>query len=84
VFFEEVRVWMARFDAEERRARGETVPPDVELYLKSLVASAVVRSASWRTSTRPACDTTPVPPPVTSRPRDHAGAFTWKVLLELD
>jgi len=40
-FFEEVRVWMARFDAEERKARGETVPPDVELYLKSLVASAV-------------------------------------------
>jgi hypothetical protein len=43
-----------------------------------------VRSASWRTSTRPACDTTPVPPPVTSRPRDHAVAFTWKVLLALD
>jgi len=40
-FFEEIRVWMARFDAEERKARGETVPPDVELYLKSLVASAV-------------------------------------------
>ena len=40
-FFEEIRIWMARFDAEERRARGETVPPDVELYLKSLVASAV-------------------------------------------
>ena len=34
-FFEEVRVWMAKFDAEERRARGETVPPDVELYLRS-------------------------------------------------
>jgi type I restriction enzyme, R subunit len=40
-FFEEIRVWMARFDAEERKARGEAVPPDIELYLKSLVASAV-------------------------------------------
>jgi type I restriction enzyme, R subunit len=40
-FFEEIRVWMARYDAEERRARGETVPPDVELYLKSLTDSAI-------------------------------------------
>jgi type I restriction enzyme, R subunit len=40
-FFEEVRRWMAKYDAEERRARGETVPPDVELYLKSLAAGAV-------------------------------------------
>src|ERR1022692_5294314 len=32
---------MARFDAEERKARGETIPPDVELYLKSLTASAI-------------------------------------------
>jgi hypothetical protein len=30
----------------------------------------------------PACETTPVPPPVTSRPRDHPVAFTPKVLLE--
>ena len=27
---------------------------------------------------RPACDTIPVPPPVTSRPRDHPVAFTQK------
>ena len=40
-FFEEVRMQNARFDAEERRARGETIPPDVELYLKSLTASAI-------------------------------------------
>ena len=40
-FFEEIRTWMARFDAEERRARGEAIPPDVELYLKSLTASAI-------------------------------------------
>ncbi len=40
-FFEEIRVMMARRDAEDRRARGETVSPDVELYLKSLAASAI-------------------------------------------
>jgi len=40
-FFEEIRMLNARFDAEERKARGETVPPDVELYLKSLTASAI-------------------------------------------
>jgi type I restriction enzyme R subunit len=40
-FFEEIRSTMARFDAEDRKARGETIPPDVELYLKSLAASAV-------------------------------------------
>ncbi len=40
-FFEEVRVWMAKYDAEERRARGETVPPDVELYLRQLTAGAI-------------------------------------------
>lgn len=40
-FFEEVRRWMAKSDADDRRARGESVPPDVELYLKSLAAGAV-------------------------------------------
>ena len=40
-FFEEVRMLNARFDAEERKARGEAVPPDIELYLKSLTASAI-------------------------------------------
>ena len=40
-FFEEIRVWMARFDAEERKARGEAMPPDIELYLKSLAAGAI-------------------------------------------
>jgi type I restriction enzyme R subunit len=40
-FFEEIRLLMARFDAEDRRARGEAIPPDVELYLKSLAASVV-------------------------------------------
>jgi len=40
-FFEEIRIMMARFDAEERRARGEAVSPDIELYLRSLADSAV-------------------------------------------
>lgn len=40
-FFEEIRIWMARYDAEDRKARGETVPPDVELYLRALAAGAV-------------------------------------------
>ncbi len=40
-FLEEVRMQNARFDAEERRARGEAIPPDVELYLNSLTASAI-------------------------------------------
>ncbi len=40
-FFEEIRTWMVRYDAADRRARGETVPPDIELYLKALTASAI-------------------------------------------
>jgi type I restriction enzyme R subunit len=40
-FFEAVRMWMAKFDAEERQARGEPLPADVELYLRQLTASAV-------------------------------------------
>jgi type I restriction enzyme R subunit len=40
-FFEEVRRWMAKSDAEDRQARGETVPPDVKIYLDSLVAGYV-------------------------------------------
>jgi type I restriction enzyme, R subunit len=40
-FFEELRRQMAKSDAEDRRARGESVPPDVELYLRSLAAGAV-------------------------------------------
>jgi type I restriction enzyme R subunit len=45
-FFEEVRMLNARFDAEERKARGEAVPPDVELYLNSLTASAIEAGAA--------------------------------------
>ena len=40
-FFEEIRVWMAKMDAEERRAQGLPVPADVEMYLRQLTAGAV-------------------------------------------
>ena len=40
-YFEEVRVWVAKFDAEERRARGLPIPADVALYLRQLTAGAV-------------------------------------------
>jgi len=39
-FFEEVRVWMAKFDAEERQARGEPVPEEVQRLLSKLIADA--------------------------------------------
>ncbi len=41
-FLEEVRVWMAKFDAEDRRARGEPLPDDVQRILNQLVAGALV------------------------------------------
>jgi type I restriction enzyme R subunit len=40
-YFEEVRVWMAKFDAEERRASGLPIPADVALYLRQLTAGAI-------------------------------------------
>ena len=40
-FFEEVRVWMAKYDAEERRAAGLPIPADVALYLRQLMAGAI-------------------------------------------
>src|SRR5689334_20111934 len=43
-----------------------------------------VLSDSRRSSPSPACDTIPVPSPVTSRPLDQAVTFTSRVLLELD
>ncbi|CRK51709.1 Type I site-specific deoxyribonuclease, HsdR family [Rhodococcus sp. RD6.2] len=40
-FFEEVRVYMAKFDAEDRAARGQVVPEDVERALRTLMAASV-------------------------------------------
>jgi type I restriction enzyme R subunit len=39
-FYEEVRVWMAKFDAQERQAQGRPVPDDIQRLLASIVASA--------------------------------------------
>ncbi|AZT99553.1 type I restriction endonuclease subunit R [Brevibacterium linens] len=36
-FYEEVRVWMAKFDAQERQASGRPVSEDVELMLAGLL-----------------------------------------------
>ncbi|AEG43665.1 type I restriction endonuclease subunit R [Isoptericola variabilis] len=40
-FYEEVRVWMGKLDAEDRQARGEPIPEDVQRLLNQLTATAV-------------------------------------------
>src|SRR5699024_1473667 len=40
-FFEAVRVWMAKWDAEERRANGRPVPADVERTLRELTETSI-------------------------------------------
>lgn len=40
-FFEDIRVWMAKSDADDRKARGEPVPADVEMYFRRLTTGAV-------------------------------------------
>lgn len=37
-FFEEVRVWMAKFDAQDRRASGRPIPSEIQSLLGSLIA----------------------------------------------
>ncbi|MFD7161558.1 type I restriction endonuclease subunit R [Kribbella sp. NPDC059898] len=39
-FYEEVRVWMAKFDAQERQSSGRPVPEEVQRLLSKLVASS--------------------------------------------
>lgn len=39
-FYEEVRVWMAKFDAQERQADGRPVPDEIKRMLASAVADA--------------------------------------------
>ena len=54
-FFDSVRIWVGKFDAEERAARGLPNPRDVELALRQLAAEARVRLHAgdfhYRTST---------------------------------
>jgi type I restriction enzyme R subunit len=40
-FFDAVRVWMAKYNAEDRRARGLPIPPEVALYLRQLTAGVI-------------------------------------------
>ena len=39
-FYEEVRVWMGKYDAQERQAQGRPVPDEIRRLLSSLVATA--------------------------------------------
>ncbi|MGH3793836.1 MAG: type I restriction endonuclease subunit R, partial [Pseudonocardiaceae bacterium] len=39
-FYEEVRVWMAKFDAEDRQSRGEPVPEEIQRLLGQLIAES--------------------------------------------
>ncbi|WP_149361555.1 type I restriction endonuclease subunit R [Lolliginicoccus suaedae] len=39
-FYEEVRVWMAKFDAEDRAAAGEPIPEEIARQLGELIATA--------------------------------------------
>lgn len=38
--YEEIRIWMAKFDAMERQDRGEPVPEDIQRVLGQLIATA--------------------------------------------
>lgn len=39
-FYEEVRVWMGKFDAQERQAQGRPVPEEIQRLLSGLVATS--------------------------------------------
>jgi hypothetical protein len=69
-FYEEVRVWMAKFDAAERQARDEPVPEEISRLLGSLVAESIAPGKFSTSMTRPGFrgwrSTTSVP---TSSPR---------------
>lgn len=38
--YEEIRVWMAKFDAEDRQSRGEPIPAEIQRMLNELIATA--------------------------------------------
>ena len=39
-FYEEVRVWMGKFDAQERQSSGQPVPEEIQRLLSTLVATS--------------------------------------------
>jgi len=40
-FFQAVRVWMAKYDVEDRRSRGLPIPAEIALYLRQLTAGII-------------------------------------------
>jgi type I restriction enzyme R subunit len=38
--YEEIRVWMAKYDAADRQASGEPVPEEIQRLLGNLIATA--------------------------------------------
>lgn len=40
VVYEEIRVWMAKLDADERQSRGEPIPEEIQRMLGQLIAEA--------------------------------------------
>ena len=40
LFYEEVRIYMAKFDAEERRASGQPVPEEIQRLLAAVIADS--------------------------------------------
>ena len=38
--YEEIRVWMAKFDAADRQASGEPIPEEIQRLLGELIAGA--------------------------------------------
>ncbi|HUC26293.1 MAG TPA: hypothetical protein VMA73_26620 [Streptosporangiaceae bacterium] len=62
--------------ARSAMTRPRSCPPAGDGSAADSPAVRPVRSASSRSSTSPACGTTPVPPSLTSRPSDHPVACT--------
>ncbi len=69
-FYEEVRVWMAKFDAEDRQARGEPVPEEIQRLLGQLIAEPTTSGEvlTWRSRRCASCST---------RSRRRSPAATW-------
>lgn len=54
-FYEEVRVWMGKFNAQERQASGDPVPEEIQRLLSTLVASSTTTARSSTSTTLRAC-----------------------------
>ncbi len=54
-FYEEVRVWMAKFDADDRQANGEPIPEEIARLLGDLIADTTAPARSSTSTTPPGC-----------------------------